>query len=91
MHANPDADALGSSLGLAGFLKSTGHEVSVVSPTEYPDFLKWMPENESVTVFNREKAPVVKDLFNSADMVFCLDFSGTNRVRDMGIGHVEHV
>jgi phosphoesterase RecJ-like protein len=40
-HHKPDADALGSSLGLAGFLNKKGHHVSVITPTDYPDLLKW--------------------------------------------------
>ena len=38
-HANPDADALGSSLGLFHFLKARGHEVQVITPTDYPNFI----------------------------------------------------
>jgi len=47
-HFKPDADALGSSLGLAGYLKKRGHAVSVVSPSDYPEFLSWMPGGETV-------------------------------------------
>ncbi|NOS56836.1 MAG: bifunctional oligoribonuclease/PAP phosphatase NrnA, partial [Cyclobacteriaceae bacterium] len=36
-HFKPDADALGSSLGLAGYLAKKGHSVSVISPSDYPD------------------------------------------------------
>ena len=37
-HANPDADALGSSLGLFHFLRKEGHNVQVIVPTSYPGF-----------------------------------------------------
>ena len=37
-HYKPDADALGSSLGLAGYLKKKDHFVTVISPSDYPDF-----------------------------------------------------
>jgi len=43
MHQKPDPDAMGSSLGLARFLRKLGHTVTVNSPTNYPDFLNWMP------------------------------------------------
>ena len=33
-HFKPDADALGSSLGLAGYLKKKGHKVSVITPSD---------------------------------------------------------
>ncbi|MDX1903088.1 MAG: bifunctional oligoribonuclease/PAP phosphatase NrnA, partial [Thermonemataceae bacterium] len=42
-HHKPDADALGSSLGLAGYLKKLGHQVNVISPSDYPRFLHWLP------------------------------------------------
>ncbi|WP_394803723.1 DHH family phosphoesterase [Niabella hibiscisoli] len=32
MHQKPDGDAMGSALGLCGFLKRLGHEVAVISP-----------------------------------------------------------
>ena len=38
-HQKPDADALGSSLGLAAYLAKKGHRVNVISPTDYPEFL----------------------------------------------------
>ena len=53
-HFKPDADALGSSLGLAGFLVKKGHQVSVISPSDYPDFLDWMPGKEMVTALSKE-------------------------------------
>ncbi|HZI24394.1 MAG TPA: bifunctional oligoribonuclease/PAP phosphatase NrnA, partial [Chryseolinea sp.] len=35
-HFKPDADALGSSLGLAHYLKKKGHIVTVITPSDYP-------------------------------------------------------
>ena len=46
VHTNPDADALGSALGWGSILAKQGHHVTVISPNEYPDFLKWMKGNE---------------------------------------------
>jgi phosphoesterase RecJ-like protein len=42
-HQKPDADAMGSGLGLYNFLIQFGHAVSVISPTNWPSFLNWMP------------------------------------------------
>ena len=55
-HFNPDADALGSSLGLARYLKKKGHSVMIIAPSEYPDFLGWMPSQDEVSVFKKERA-----------------------------------
>src|SRR5690242_11423487 len=38
-HQKPDGDAMGSSLGLSNFLAQLGHEVKVISPTNWADFL----------------------------------------------------
>ncbi len=84
-HVKPDADALGSSLGLANYLIKKGHEVSVVTPTDYPNFLNWMKGNDSVIDFSKAKnVPLVEKKLKEADMVFCLDFSVLKRVNELG-------
>lgn len=85
-HFKPDADALGSSLGLAGFLKKKGHLVQVITPSDYADFLAWMPGNEEVIpVVNDQGASlkIAADHIAKADILFCLDFSCLNRVNDL--------
>ncbi|TDQ12927.1 phosphoesterase RecJ-like protein [Algoriphagus boseongensis] len=84
-HVKPDADALGSSLGLANYLIKKGHEVTVVTPTDYPSFLNWMKGNEFVLDFSKQvdRDLAVKKL-NEAEMIFCLDFSVLNRVNELG-------
>jgi bifunctional oligoribonuclease and PAP phosphatase NrnA len=76
-HVNPDGDAVGSSLALYHYLKSSGKEVSVIMPDEYPDFLKWMPGSEQVMIFTKNKSAgaAIRD----ADMIFCLDFNSPDR------------
>ena len=81
-HANPDADALGSSLGLFHFLKSLQHQAHVIVPNSYPDFIEWMAGND--VVLNYEKDQAQSDtLLEDADLLFCLDFSGFNRIKSM--------
>ena len=82
-HIKPDADALGSSLGLAGYLLKQGHQVCVITPTDYPKFLNWMEGNDDVLIFegNEEKS---KYLVENADLIFCLDFSSLNRIGELG-------
>jgi bifunctional oligoribonuclease and PAP phosphatase NrnA len=82
-HFKPDADALGSSLGLAGFLKKKGHQVQVITPSDYPDFLAWMPGNKGVHAVTKDSKPsLVKatEYIAEADIIFCLDFSSLNRI-----------
>lgn len=82
-HVKPDADALGSSLGLAGYLLKQGHQVRVITPTDYPSFLNWMEGNDDVLIFdgNAEKAQY---LVENADLIFCLDFSSLSRIGALG-------
>ena len=83
-HQNPDADALGSSLGLYNFLKGRGHEVTVITPTAYPAFLEWMHGNESVMVYTEMPQKDVQSLIDGATVIFCLDFSSLSRINELG-------
>ena len=81
-HANPDADALGSSLGLHHFLVRLRHEVTTIVPNSYPDFLEWMSGNSLVINYEKSKNEADK-LLNEAELLFCLDYSGYGRIREM--------
>lgn len=50
-HKNPDGDAMGSSLGLFHYLKKYNHDVQIIAPNDYPDFLKWLPGDTSVMTY----------------------------------------
>jgi len=79
-HHKPDGDAIGSSLGLYHFLRQYGHFPTVVSPSEIPDFLQWMPGIETVLNFEAETKVSVR-IIEDADLIFCLDFSRMDRVK----------
>jgi phosphoesterase RecJ-like protein len=83
-HFKPDADALGSSLGLCGYLKKKGHHVKVITPSDYPSFLSWMPGNSEVLVFQKEKSEASAQLISKADIIFCLDFNSLSRINELG-------
>ena len=82
-HQNPDADALGSSLGLSGYLSKKNHIINIITPTDYPEFLQWMPGEENVINFESDKQDLAKTLIAEADIIFCLDFSVLNRIKSM--------
>jgi phosphoesterase RecJ-like protein len=82
-HHKPDADALGSSLGLYHFLKAIGVASTVVSPTDYGDFLKWMPEENTVVNFEADEVKGAQ-LVADADFIFCLDFNALKRINKLG-------
>ncbi len=81
-HFKPDGDAMGSSLGLYNYLIQKNHTVTVVTPSDYPSFLNWLPGNEDVvSVFEYpEKA---KAVLLEADMIFCLDFNDISRIESL--------
>jgi phosphoesterase RecJ-like protein len=83
-HRKPDADALGSCLGLMWFLRRMGHDAHVVSPTDYPQFLDWMPGQGEVLVYGDEQQqPQAEALIAQADLIGCLDFSALSRIEAM--------
>jgi bifunctional oligoribonuclease and PAP phosphatase NrnA len=78
-HHKPDGDAMGSSLGLYNYLLLKGHDVTVVTPNDYPEFLQWLPGVDKVIDF--EKSPEkATELISSCEVLFCLDFNTTRRV-----------
>lgn len=83
-HVKPDADALGSSLGMANYLIKKGHEVKVITPSEYPAFLHWMKGNDEVLVYSDATHNESKDIIDQADIIMTLDFSVLSRINELG-------
>eukprot|EP01132_Coremiostelium_polycephalum_P003012 gene3012-3762_t len=82
MHTNPDADALGTSLGWAAFLKKHHHQVHVIAPTGYPAFLNWLPGiHEAIIAESNQQ--LSHELINQADLIFCIDFAILNRINEL--------
>jgi phosphoesterase RecJ-like protein len=82
-HHKPDGDAMGSSLGLYNYLIQQGHHVKVITPTDYPDFLSWMPGNGEVIIYT-ENIEQSATLIADATLIFCLDFNALGRINEMG-------
>ena len=82
-HHKPDGDAMGSSLGMYNYLIQQGHHVQVITPTDYPQFLNWMPGNGDVIIYTDNVAKA-DQLIADADMIFCLDFNALGRINEMG-------
>jgi len=81
-HKNPDGDAMGSSLGLYKYLKNNGHSPTVLAPTPYPKFLQWLPNNDTVEIFD-EKDDAKISLIAQADILFFMDFNTLERVEEI--------
>lgn len=80
-HKNPDGDAIGSCMGLGIFLKKLNHKVDIISPNQYPDFLKWMDSNNEIIIFSENKNCIDKII--NADIIFTLDFNNLVRISSM--------
>ena len=82
-HKSPDGDALGSSLAWAEYLRTQGKEPDIIVPDAYPDFLQWLPGSERIIRYDKHAADKADEILQKADLIFCLDFNGTNRVDEM--------
>ena len=78
----PDADAMGSSLGLYHLLKQLGHTVTVISPTNWAGWVNWMPGVKQVLDYELQKEKAEKAL-NEAEWLFCLDFNIFHRTKTL--------
>ncbi len=81
-HQNPDADALGSSLALQKYLQSQGHTVTIISSTDFPDFLDWMPGSQDILILEKTGHATLAAL-NEAAILFCLDFNIHTRTKNL--------
>lgn len=80
-HRSPDGDAIGSSLALWHVLNKLGHEVQVITPNQYPEFLHWLPANDYVIEYDDRKKDA-EEMTAAADIIFCLDFNAPGRLED---------
>lgn len=81
-HENPDGDAIGSAIGLAEVLVNHGHYVHIISPNDYPDFLKWFSSEIEIIIYRNEKNKAKKIITNS-DVLICVDFNEPKRAENL--------
>jgi len=77
-HFNPDGDAIGSSLALYHYLAMKEHDVSVMVPNAFPDFLAWMPGSDEILIYEEDNA-TCDNLLSKAEIIFCLDYNAIHR------------
>jgi phosphoesterase RecJ-like protein len=82
-HWSPDGDAMGSSLGLYNYLKQKDHNIQVIAPNEYPEFLNWLPGHKSVLNAQLDPAKAAKHIAK-AEVIFTLDFNSLKRIEALG-------
>lgn len=81
-HFNPDGDAIGSALGLYIVLKKLDKNVEIISPTIYPDFLKWLPYNNKIRVLGK-KTESDPSIFKDVDLLIGVDFNALSRIENI--------
>lgn len=81
-HKNPDGDAIGSCLGLYHYLAQYNHQLTVVAPNDYPEFLKWMPGEETIVKYEFQKDLASRKI-KEAELVFTLDFNSLSRIDEV--------
>jgi phosphoesterase RecJ-like protein len=84
-HRNPDGDAVGSSLGLSHYLKSQGHQVKIVLPSDYPDFLAFLPKVSDIIIYDDETEEA-RAAIDRANLFFILDLNSFDRIDKMAAG-----
>lgn len=78
-HMTPDGDAIGSSLAAMHVFSALGKDVKVLVPDMYLAPLRVLPGAKEITDGARYP-DFAKKLFESADLIFCLDFNEPSRV-----------
>jgi phosphoesterase RecJ-like protein len=83
-HFNPDSDAIGSSLAWQQYLTSKGLDVQVIVPSAVSQNLQWMTGASAILNAENPLHKVqVGALVDQADWIFCLDFSGLQRLHHL--------
>lgn len=80
-HRNPDGDAIGASLAVYQYLKNKGHNTTVVSPNDYPEFLHWLPNSKDVFKYDMQNRQS-QSAIDEASILILLDFNTLSRVGD---------
>ncbi len=82
-HRNPDGDAIGSSLGLHHYLIQLGHEVTVIFPSDFPEFFSWLPDSDKIVISDTDLFRA-RTALQSAEVIFALDYNALDRVDKIG-------
>lgn len=77
-HEHADGDAIGSAIGFAEVLSGFGHQVQIISPSDYPDFIKWFSSKIEITVINN-KIKRAKAILDQSEILICVDFNEASR------------
>ncbi|SHK19945.1 phosphoesterase RecJ domain-containing protein [Reichenbachiella agariperforans] len=77
-HKSPDGDSVGSSLGLQRFIEKLGKSAVICHPDIAPEFLFWLDTSQILLMTDQPQE--VTAAFQKTDLIFCLDYNGTDRI-----------
>ncbi len=81
-HVGPDGDAVGSTLGMYHFLNGLEKQATVVLPNEFPQYLNWMPDSDTI-VIAEDNLDATVQLLKHADLLIMIDFNELGRVNGL--------
>ncbi|MEE2802744.1 MAG: DHH family phosphoesterase [Bacteroidota bacterium] len=81
-HKGPDGDAIGSITSLYEYLIQLNHQVHMISPNDFPDFLKWMAHTEQIINYEKD-SKLADSIIKEADLIFSLDHNALHRTGEM--------
>lgn len=85
-HINPDGDALGSTIGMMGFLDSLDKESTLFLPSSQGSSLDFIiPEHyhDRVIVYSEERAEQIRESVQRCDLIIGLDFNTLERIKPL--------
>lgn len=86
-HVNPDGDAMGSTLGIMGYLDSLNKESTIFIPSGYGESLAFMvPERvkDRIVVWDESKRDETCSEISRCDLLIGLDFNTLERIGEFG-------
>lgn len=83
-HKSPDGDAIGSTMGLCLLLRHIGKQATVVVPNAPARNLLFLPGAQDIIVYAPDNADNVRQRFEQASLIFCMDFNDASRAQDLG-------
>ena len=79
-HVRPDADAIGSEMGMKGLLEQLGKTVTIVNPSATPDHLQFLDPEKTIQKLGADIKP---KLARDTDVHMVLDTSAWQQLNDM--------
>ncbi len=81
-HLHPDADGVGSELGLARYLVSIGKQVNILNPSALRVNLEFLPKKDEIQVYDSN---LHSKLVANADIFIAFDIGHYDRLMDLGV------